>query len=135
MWLKNICFIKALTPNPRGVAWWQRAWDLHSRSWVRVRACISCKSMWQPGFYSLIWTHKVRFLEDEVSSNPKKSPRGVAWWQRAWDLHSRSRVWIRTCIYYKSLGQPEFYSFIWAHKICLWRMSFLESKKQFTPNH
>jgi hypothetical protein len=37
----------------RGVAWWQRVWDLHSRSRVRVRACTSCKSLGQPGFYSL----------------------------------------------------------------------------------
>ena len=124
MWLKNICFIKALTPNPRGVAWWQRAWDLHSRSRVRVRACTSRKSLWQPEFYSLIWTHKVHFLEDGVFSNPKKSSRDIAWWQRAWDLHSRSRVRIRTCTYYKNLRQPEFYLFIWAHKIHFFENKF-----------
>jgi hypothetical protein len=58
--------------SPKSVAWWQRAWDLHSRSRVRVRACTSCKSLGQPGFYSLIWAHKVRFPGSEVSSNPKK---------------------------------------------------------------
>jgi len=56
----------------RGVVWWQRAWNLHSRSRVRVRACTSYKSLGQPGFYSLIWAYKVRFLGDRVSSNPKK---------------------------------------------------------------
>jgi hypothetical protein len=39
--------------SPRSVAWWQMIWDLHSRSRVRVRTCISCKSLGQPGFYSL----------------------------------------------------------------------------------
>jgi len=58
--------------SPRGVAWWQRAWDLHSRSRVRVRACTSCKSLGQLGFYSLTWAHKVRFSGGGVSSNPKK---------------------------------------------------------------
>jgi hypothetical protein len=47
--------------SPRGVAWWQRVWDLHSRSRVRVRACTSCKSLGQPEFYFLTWAHKVRF--------------------------------------------------------------------------
>jgi hypothetical protein len=56
----------------RGVAWWQRAWDLHSRSRVRVRTCTSCKSLEQPGFYSLTWTHKIYFSKNKVSSNPKK---------------------------------------------------------------
>jgi hypothetical protein len=55
-----------------GVVWWQRAWDLHSRSWVRVRACTSCKSLRQPGFYSLTWIHKVCFPGGGVFSNPKK---------------------------------------------------------------
>jgi len=50
----------------------QRAGDLHSRSRVRVKACTSCKSLEQPEFYSLTWAHKVRFLEGEVSLNPKK---------------------------------------------------------------
>jgi len=58
--------------SPRGVTWWQRAWDLHSRSWVRVRACTSCKSLGQPRFYSLTWAHKVRFPGGGVSSNLKK---------------------------------------------------------------
>jgi hypothetical protein len=62
--------------SPRGVAWWQRTWDLHSRSRVRVRACTSCKSLEQPGFYLLIWAHKMRFPEGGVSSNPKKK-KGV----------------------------------------------------------
>jgi hypothetical protein len=57
--------------SPGHVMWWQRAWDLYSRSQVRVRACISCKSLGQLGFNSLIWTHKVRFLKNGVSSNPK----------------------------------------------------------------
>jgi hypothetical protein len=50
----------------------QRAGDLHSRSRVRVKACTSCKSLEQPEFYSHTWVHKVRFLEGEVSLNPKK---------------------------------------------------------------
>jgi hypothetical protein len=58
--------------SSRSVAWWQRVWDLHSRSRVRVRACISCKSLGQPGFYSITWAHKVRFPGSEVFSNPKK---------------------------------------------------------------
>ena len=57
--------------SSRGVAWWQRVWDLHSRSRVRVRACTSCKSLGQPGFYSLIWAHKVRFPEGGVFLNKK----------------------------------------------------------------
>jgi len=61
--------------SPRGVACWQRAWDLHSRSQVRVRACTCCKSLGQPGFYSLTWAHKVRFPGGGVSSNPKKRVR------------------------------------------------------------
>jgi len=61
----------------RGVAWWQRVWDLHSRSRVRVRACISCKSLGQPGFYSLTWAHKVLFPGGEVSLNPKKKIRVI----------------------------------------------------------
>jgi len=44
-----------------GIAWWQRVWDLHSRSRVRVKTCTSCKSLGQPGFYSLTWTHKIYF--------------------------------------------------------------------------
>jgi len=56
-------------------AWWQRARDLHSRSRVRVRACISCKSLGQPRFYSLTWAHKVRFPGSGVSSNPKKKKK------------------------------------------------------------
>jgi hypothetical protein len=36
------------------------------------RTCTSCKSLGQPGFYSLTWAHKVRFPRGEVSSNPKK---------------------------------------------------------------
>jgi hypothetical protein len=59
----------------RGVAWWQRAWDLHSRSRVRVRTYTSCKSLGQLGFYSLTWTHKIHFPESEVSSNSKKKKR------------------------------------------------------------
>jgi len=51
---------------------WQRAWVLHSRSRVRVRAYTSCKSLGQPGFYSLTWAHKVRFPGGGVSSNKKK---------------------------------------------------------------
>ena len=35
--------------------------DLHSRSRVRVKACTSCKSLEQPGFYSLTWAYKIRF--------------------------------------------------------------------------
>jgi len=58
--------------SSRGIAWWQMAWDLHSRSRVRVRTCTSCKSLGQHGFYSLTWTHKVRFPGGGVSSNPKK---------------------------------------------------------------
>jgi len=57
---------------PGDVAWWQRVWDLHSRSRVRVRACTSCKILGQPVFYSLTWAHKVRFPGSVVSSNPKK---------------------------------------------------------------
>jgi hypothetical protein len=53
----------------KGVAWWQKAWDLHSRSRVRVRTCTSYKSLGQPRFYSLIWAHKVRFPRGGVSSN------------------------------------------------------------------
>jgi hypothetical protein len=34
--------------------------------------CTSCKSLEQPGFYSLTWAHKVRFPGVGVSSNPKK---------------------------------------------------------------
>ena len=37
--------------------------DLHSRSRVRARACTFCKSLGQPGFYSLTFAHKIRFLE------------------------------------------------------------------------
>jgi len=36
------------------------------------QACTSCKSLGQPGFYSLIWAHKVRFPGGGVSLNPKK---------------------------------------------------------------
>jgi len=56
----------------RDVAWWQRIWDLHSRSRVRVRVYTSCKSLEQPGFYSLTWAHKVCFSGGGVSSNKKK---------------------------------------------------------------
>ena len=31
--------------SPRGLAWWQRAWDLHNRSRVRVRVCTPCKRL------------------------------------------------------------------------------------------
>jgi len=34
--------------------------------------CTSYKSLGQPGFYSLTWTHKMRFLGSGVSSNQKK---------------------------------------------------------------
>ena len=60
---------------PGDVAWWQRVWDLHSRSRVRVRACTSCKILGQPVFYSLTWAHKVRFPGSVVSSNPKKKKK------------------------------------------------------------
>jgi hypothetical protein len=63
-----------------GVVWWQRAWDLHSRSWVRVRACTSCKSLRQPGFYSLTWVHKVCFSGGGVFSNPKKKNSNWGLW-------------------------------------------------------
>jgi len=59
-------------------AWWQRVWDLHNRSRVRVMACISCKSLGQSGFYSLTWAHKVHFLRVEVTSNPKKNPHCIS---------------------------------------------------------
>jgi len=42
---------------------WCNGKELHGRSRVRVRTCISYKSLEQPGFYSLIWAHKVRFPE------------------------------------------------------------------------
>jgi hypothetical protein len=58
-----------------GVAWWQRAWDLHRRSRVRVMTCISYKSLEQPEFYSLTWTHKIRFSGGGVSSNQKQNTR------------------------------------------------------------
>jgi len=58
------------------------------------------------------------------------SPRGVAWWQMAWDLHSRSRVRVRTCTSCKSLGQPGFYLLTWAIKYAFRRWSFLELKKK-----
>jgi len=45
----------------RDVAWWQRVWNLHSRSRVQVKVCIYCKSLRQPGFYSLTWTSKIYF--------------------------------------------------------------------------
>ena len=45
------------------------------RSRVRVRACTSCKSLGQLGFYSLTWIHKMRFPGGEVFSNPKKKER------------------------------------------------------------
>jgi len=45
---------------------------LYSRSRVRVRTCISCKNLGQPGFYFLTWAHKIYFPESEVSSNKKK---------------------------------------------------------------
>jgi len=51
--------------------WNDLSWDLHRRSRVRVRTCTSCKSLGQPGFYSLTWTHKVYFPENEISSNQK----------------------------------------------------------------
>jgi hypothetical protein len=70
MILNGIAYVS--NTSPKSVAWWQKAWDLHSRSRVRVRACTSCKSLGQPGFYSLIWAHKMRFPEGGVSSNPKK---------------------------------------------------------------
>ena len=44
----------------------------HSRFRVRVRACTSCKSLGQSGFYSLIWAHKVHFLGVEFSPIQKK---------------------------------------------------------------
>jgi hypothetical protein len=62
----------SLNLSPRDVAWWQRAWDLYNRSRVWVMTCTSCKSLGQPGLYSLIWAHKIRFPGGEVSSNPKK---------------------------------------------------------------
>lgn len=49
--------------SARDMTWWQRAWDLHSRFWIRVRTCTSCKSLGQPGFYLLIWAHKILFSE------------------------------------------------------------------------
>ena len=63
--------------SPKGVKWWQRVWNLHSRSRVRVSACISCKRLGQPGFYSLTWAHKVRFPGGGVSSNLKKKKKIV----------------------------------------------------------
>jgi len=72
----------------RGVAWWQRAWDLHSRSRVRVRTYTSCKSLGQLEFYSLTWTHKIYFPEGEVSSNPKKKKKELV---GAWNLYAS--VW------------------------------------------
>jgi hypothetical protein len=62
----------SLNLSPRDVAWWQRAWDLYNKSRVLVMTCISCKSLGQPGLYSLIWAHKIRFPGGGVSSNPKK---------------------------------------------------------------
>jgi hypothetical protein len=64
--------------------------------------------------WNLCWTIFLKYIIHKLFL----SPRGVAWWQRAWDLHSRSRVRAKTCTSCKSLGQPEFYSLIWAHKIC-----------------
>jgi hypothetical protein len=61
--------------SPKGVARWQKAWDLYSRSRVRVKTCTSCKNLGQPEFYSLTWTYKVRFPEDGVSLNSKKKKK------------------------------------------------------------
>ena len=41
----------------------------------------------------------------------------MAWWKRVCDMHNKSRVRARICIIYKSLGQLEFYSFTWIHKV------------------
>jgi hypothetical protein len=53
--------------------------DLRSEQQVSSssQGVISCKSLGQPGFYSLIWAHKVRFPRGEVSSNPKKKRKKI----------------------------------------------------------
>ena len=84
--------------SPRGVAWWQRAWDLHSRSWVRVRAYISCKSLEQPGFYLLTWAHKVRFPGSRVFSNSKKKKKSCEKGRHAM-MNSKHEGWLNLSKY------------------------------------
>jgi hypothetical protein len=62
-WLRHIL---SFNKSSRGMAWWWRAWDLHSMSRVRVRTCISYKSLEQLRFYSFTWTHKIYFLEMRI---------------------------------------------------------------------
>jgi len=62
MWNSSRCLLK--WKNPRfvlSISVMVKNLRLHSRFQVRVRACTSCKSLGQPGFYSLTWTHKIRF--------------------------------------------------------------------------
>jgi hypothetical protein len=88
-----------------------RAWD--NRSFTRSPKLTKCA-----------------FPGDGVFSNPKKSLRGVAWWQRVWDLHSKSRVWVRACTSCKSLRQPGFYLLTWAHKNMFFRGGVSSNKKK-----
>ena len=86
------------------VAWWQRAWDLHSKSWVRVRVCISCKSLGQPRFYSLTWAYKVRFPGGGVSSNPKTKWPQIS--QNHKNQHYRRGIFLSFFLYGKIIHMP-----------------------------
>lgn len=59
--------------SPRNVVWWQKICDLHRKSRIRVKIYTPYKNPGHLGFYLLIWTHKICFLEDGVFSHPKKS--------------------------------------------------------------
>jgi len=58
--------------SPRGVAWLQRVWDLHSRSWVRVGHAPLVRAWDSRGFTPSPRPTKCAFRGGEVSSNPKK---------------------------------------------------------------
>jgi hypothetical protein len=66
---------------------------MHNRSRVRVRACTSCKSLGQPGFYSLTWAHKVRFSGGGVSSNSKKKNIRNFSLMRMYEIYDKCVVW------------------------------------------
>jgi hypothetical protein len=107
IWRYYLFFFYILINNKmttKRVAWWQRAWDLHSKSWVRVRVCISCKSLGQPRFYSLTWAYKVRFPGGGVSSNPKTKWPQIS--QNHKNQHYRRGIFLSFFLYGKIIHMP-----------------------------
>lgn len=70
-----------------------------------------------------------RWVPGDECDHGRRFPSSVTWWQKNYDLYSRSRVRVKMCIPCKSLGQPEFWSLAWDYK-CIFQSEFPRIKKQ-----